>query len=183
MLKIALFIVVVAQVASAQTTTWKGLRFGMKEADVRKEYPASFEKKLIEQGEFALLDRNQTLAGSKATEELYFDKSGKLEQIDLSLPDDPFAADSDTSAAGSSLAVVSMVSQKLVEKYGVAIAQEGRCEVPSMEKALLPSSKVKIFVCKSLWKADGQTINMYCTIRNQRLSSLALVYKPIESDI
>jgi hypothetical protein len=93
---------------------------------------------------------------------------------------DPFATDTDrTSAAGSSLALISVVNAKRVEKYGASFSQEGKCDVTAAD--LVPTGKT--YTCASLWKSDGQTIHMYWVVKNNRVSSLALVYKPLESDI
>ena len=173
-----LLIVLAAEGVSFAQATWKGLRFGMSEADVRKEYPASFEKKPIENGEFALLDRDQKLAGWQATAELYFDKSGKLEQIDLSTKHPPTDEPNTSSGAGSSLAVISVVTDKLVEKYGPSISQDGTCEVTATDFLTR-----KMFTCERLWKSEGETIQMYFTVKDELISSLALVYKPLANDI
>jgi hypothetical protein len=165
-LKIALLILMAAEVASAQTT-WKGLKFGMSEADVRATYTASFEKKPLDTGGFALIDRGQELAGSKATAQLDFDKNGKLEQIDL------------TMEAGSSLATVGFLTDKLVEKYGASVSQEGHCDLTA-DDLVAPS---KMFTCTRLWKSDGQTITWYWAVKNKLISLCALVYRPLASDI
>ena len=177
MLKIALLILMTAEIASAQTT-WKGLRFGMTEADVRKAYHASLELKRNEKGELSLLDRNQKLAGTQATAEFYFGKSGKLEQIGLSMKD-PFAAKPDT-AAGSSLAVIETLNDELVQKYGASISRKGTCDLTAED---LVNARIPIFTCESLWKSGGQTIKMFWVVEKERISSLALVYEPLASDI
>jgi hypothetical protein len=178
MLKIALFILMAAEIASAQTT-WKGLRFGMGEVDVRKEYPASFEKKPLQNGGFALLDRGQKLAGSQATAELFFDKNGKLEQIDLSMKD-PFTGEPNSSpAAGSTLAVISILTDKLVEKYGASTTQKGTCELTAAD--LVPPDRV--FTCDRLWRSDDQTIDMYFVVARKLITSFTLEYKPLATDI
>jgi hypothetical protein len=179
MLKIALMMILTAaQIASAQTT-WKGLRFGMSEAEVRKQYPASFVKKPIQNDEFELVDRDQKLVGQSASAELFFDKAGKLEQISLDM--EPLADDIEaTKAAGSSLAVIQMLNKQLVEKYGQATSANGKCDLAAED---LLSKSVPIFTCESLWKSAGETINLIWVVKKMRISTLGLVYKPLASDI
>jgi hypothetical protein len=179
MLKAAALLIVwmSTQMASAQATTWKGLRFDMSETEVRKQYPASFEKKPIQNGESELVDRNQKLAGQPASAELFFDKSGKLDQISLSM--EPIAEEIDSSkAAGSSLALIDMLNRQLVEKYGQAVSKSGKCD-PTAEDFL---SK-PIFTCQSMWKSAGETINLIWVVKKMRISTLGLVYKRLDSDI
>jgi hypothetical protein len=179
MLKIALMMILTAaQIASAQTT-WKGLRFGMSEAEVRKQYPAVFEKKPIQNDEFALVARDQKLVGEPASAELFFDKDGKLDQISLDI--EPLADDIEaTKAAGSSLAIIQMVNKQLVEKYGQATSTHGKCDLAAED---LISKAVPIFTCDSLWKSEGQTVNLLWVVKKMRISMLGLVYKPLASDI
>jgi hypothetical protein len=176
--KTTLLILTASAIAAAQTT-WKGLKFGMSEADVRKEYQGSLEKKLVENGAYELFDRDQKLLKWPATAGLYFEKSGKLSLIEVFM-NDPFAAESGTLATGSSFAVMSVVTDGLVEKYGKWISEDGECQLTIHHVVYNPR---KIFTCKKLWKSDGQTISMYWSVENQRLSFLALTYKPLPSDL
>jgi len=173
-----LFVLMIGQVSFAQTT-WKGLRFGMSEADLRKEYTASLEKNLTENGEFKLTDKNQELYGSRATAEFYFDKDGKLSMIELFMKD-PFAGMS--TATGASLALVSDFPKRLVEKYGVPVSQEGDCEDWTAEIAVT-SYQGKIFSCDKRWRSDGQTIKMYWAVHNPTISFFSISYEPLPSDI
>jgi hypothetical protein len=177
-LKVAILLLVIVDVAAAQTT-WKGLRFGMTATDVRKSYPAPLVQKRAENGDLSLLDQNQKLAGIRSTAEFYFGKSGKLEQIGLSMKD-PFASKSDTDAAGSSLAVIETVNDQLVEKYGAAVSQKGHCGLTADD---FVSARIPIFTCERLWKSSGQTIKMFWVVKDDRISSLALVYEPLSGDI
>ena len=171
-------ILIAAHMASAQTT-WKGLRFGMSEAEARKQYPAQLEKKSIENGEFELVDRNQKLIDKPASAKLFFDKSGKLDQISLEM--EPFAVDVDASkAAGSSLAVIEILNKQLVEKYGQATSKEGKCDVIAED---FLSESQPTFTCDSLWKSAGETVNLIWVVKKMRISDLGLVYKPLASDI
>lgn len=178
MLKIILLIFTAAEIAAAETN-WKGLRFGMSDADVRKVYPASFEKKPTENGAYELLDHDQKLSKWPATAGLYFDNTGKLSLIELFM-EDPFA-NSGSSATGSSFAVMSVLTDSLVEKYGKSISQKGECELTIHD--VVYSQPEKLFTCEKLWKSAGQTISMYWSVRNQCLSFFALTYKPLPSDI
>jgi hypothetical protein len=179
MSKTILLILMAAQVASAQTT-WKGLRFGMSEADVRKEYSASLEKETTEDGEFQLSDANQELFGSRAMALFFFDRNGKLSQIELFMKD-PFADKAGTGATGSSLALISEMPKKLIEKYGVSVSQKGECDLAAED--IFENPPTKIFTCDKLWRSDGQTIDMYWSVGNQRVAFFAITYKPLPSDI
>ncbi len=133
MLKIILLILTASATAAAQTT-WKGLKFGMSEAELRKEYQGSLEKKLVQNGEYELFDKDQKLLKWPAT-------------------------------AGP---------------YGKWISEDGECQLTIHDVVYNPR---KIFTCKKLWKSDGQTISMYWSVENQRLSFFALTYKPLPSDL
>ena len=77
MFRIVLLGLIVVEAASAQTT-WKGLRFGASEADVRKEYQGTLQKKPTEDGQLVLLDEDQKLSNQRATAGLYFASSGEF---------------------------------------------------------------------------------------------------------
>jgi hypothetical protein len=170
---------IVVQAVSAQTT-WNGLRFGASEADVRKEYQGVLQKKPTEDGRFILLDENQKLANQRAMAALHFDKSGKLNLIEVFLKD-PFAAESGASATGSSFSIISVVGDHLAEKYGKPITEEGKCQLTIRDVVYNPPQE--IFLCDKMWKSEGQTISLFWSIENQRLSFYGLTYKPLPSDI
>lgn len=177
------YIVVLAwiflEAASAQTT-WKGLRFGTSEPDVRKEYQGTLQKKLTDDGQLALWDEDQKLLDQRATAGLHFDKSGKLAFIEVFLKN-PFVSAPGTSAIGKSLAIITVLGENLAEKYGKPITEEGECRVTAGE--VVSSAPETIFTCKKMWKSEGQTINLFWSIDNQRLSYYGLLYKPLPSDI
>jgi hypothetical protein len=81
--------------------------------------------------------------------------------------------------AGSSLATVGFLTDKLVEKYGASVSQEGHCDLTA-DDLVAPS---KMFTCTRLWKSDGQTITWYWAVKNKLISLCALVYRPLASDI
>ena len=74
--------------------TWKGLRFGMSEAEVRKTYGATLQKEVTDQREMVLVDGAIELLGAalsvRARAEFSLGKAGKLEVINL-IVKDPFA--------------------------------------------------------------------------------------------
>lgn len=154
----------------------------MKEADVRKNYPASFEKKLIDKASLRSLTQTRRWLASRLRRSFTLTKTAGWSKLICRYPMNRCRRFRGF-RGGVVLCCCNNGLRSTRRKYGLAIAQDGRCDVAAIDKALLAGSKVKIFVCKSLWRSQGQTINMYCTIRSGRLSSLALIYKPLESDI
>ncbi len=175
---IVLLALTLLEVASAQST-WKGLRFGASEADVRKEYEGTLQKKLSDDGRLVLVDVDQKLADQRATADLHFDKNGKLTMIELYLKD-PFAAERRTDAIGSSFAVITVLGNSLAEKYGKPVTEEGECRL-SIEDVV--NNSQKIFSCNKMWRSGEQTISLYWSIRFQRLFFYGLDYKPLPSEI
>ena len=94
---------------------------------------------------------------------------------------DPLLTASGTSATGGSFAAISVLTEELVQKYGEPISSEGECGLTIEDVIYSPPQK--IFTCKKLWKATDQTIQLYWSVEHQRLSFLALDYKPLPSDI
>src|ERR1700722_15969073 len=91
---------------SAQAT-WKGLRFGMSEDEVRKTYSGTLRKEFTDQHETVLVDDNLELLGAglsvPAKARLSLGKAGKLEVINL-VAEKPFDTEKDQKAAsGASL--------------------------------------------------------------------------------
>jgi hypothetical protein len=175
----------VSCVAFAQTT-WQGLKFGMSEQDARKQYQRTLEKVPAADGSFQLVDSAQKLtggnpdAGWQAAAHLYFDKGSKLAHIEVVMTD-PLLTASGTSATGDSFAAISVLTEKLVQKYGEPISHEGECGLTVEDVFYSPPQK--IFSCKKLWRAADQTIQLDWSVQYQRLRFFSLEYEPLPSDI
>lgn len=173
-----MFCLSVACVGFAQST-WQGLKFGMSEQDVRSQYQGTLEKVPSADGGFQLVDTAQKLtgenpnAGWQAAAHLHFDKSAKLASIEVVMTDRP-----DT---GDSFAAISVLTDKLVQKYGVPISSDGECGTTIEDVVYNPPQK--IFTCKKLWKVIDQTIQLYWSVQYQKLSFFGLDYEPLPKDI
>lgn len=150
----------------------------MSEQDVRKLNQGTFEK--VPSGEgFELIDTAQKLAGGdpdagwKASAHLHFDKGGTLASIEVVMTDKP-----DT---GGSFAAISVMTDRLVKKYGEPTSQDGECGLTIDD--VFNSPPQKTFACTKLWRAGGQTIQLYWSVQYQKLSFLGLEYDPLPSDI
>jgi hypothetical protein len=172
-------ILMTAEIVLAQTT-WKGLKFGMSEADLRKDYTGSVEKLPADADGFILVDKNQKVDSWAAEANFLFDAHGKLSQIRL-IMNDPFAAESDSKAIALALAVTDVIPKRLVERYGVPTSRTGECALTAEDLVL--SKPGKIFTCDQLWRSDGQTIDMYWSVHNPNLKLLEITYKPLPADL
>jgi hypothetical protein len=158
--------------------TWRGLRFGTNEAEVRKAYQGTLkadQEKSNKYGRFILSDEDQTLASQPATADLFFDESGKLNEVELMLRE-PLG-----SGTGESFAVIGFIDRELTEKYGKPTTQKGECGLTIDD--VVANRPQKIFVCEKMWRSEGQTIGLYWSIQDKRLKSCFLNYKPLPSDI
>lgn len=162
-------------------TTWRGLRFGMSEADVRKAYGGTLRKEVSEAQETVLVDDNRELLGAalsvRAKVDLSLGKAGKLEVINITA-ENPFSEQRDaTSASGSSLAAITELTTRLEDKYGKPITEEGQCKLTA--EMLIGR---KPLLCKAMWKSEGQNIKMFWSVFDGRLKDFVLSYKPLPQD-
>jgi len=176
-----LLVVLVADGASFAQSTWKGLRFGMSEAEVRTTYTGVLRKEVTENQETVLVDDSYELLGPAlsvpAKVELSLGKTGKLEVINITAKN-PFANEKDeASASGSTLAAVNEVTQRLTDKYGKPLTEEGQCELTA--EMLLDRKPV---FCNDTWKFEGQNIKMFWSVFDGRLSDFILSYQPVPTD-
>jgi len=163
-------------------STWKGLRFGMSEADVRAAYGKPLQKEVNETQETVLVDDTFELlpppVSVPATVRLSLGKSGKLEVINIIAKESPFANEKDeASASGSTLAVVEQVTSSLVEHYGKALTEEGECKLTA--EMLMNHTPV---VCNAVWRSEGQKIEMAWSVFDGRLKNFILSYQPLPTD-
>jgi hypothetical protein len=177
---ILLIVLAVDGVSFAQST-WKGLRFGMSEAEVRKTYTGALHIVVNENQETVLVDDSVELLGAalsvRASVRLSLGKAGKLEVINI-IAENPFATEKDeTSAIGSSSAAISELTNRLIDKYGKPLTQEGSCNL-TVDMLLTR----KMFLCNDMWKSNGQNIKMHWFVRNGRLSNFFLSYQPEPTD-
>lgn len=173
-------LVVFAAHGTAQIT-WKGLRFGMSEAEVRKTYGKELQREVTDQRETVLVDDALELLGAplniRARAEMSLGKGGKLEVINL-ITKDPFSNEKDrTSASGSSLAAIREFMTRLTDKYGQPIVEEGQCKLTA---EMLMSDKPVL--CNRTWKSEGQNVKMFWSIFDGRLRDFIVAYKPIGSE-
>lgn len=157
----------------------------MSENDVRKQYQGTLEKVPWAGGSFQLVDKAQRLtggnpnAGWQAAAHFYF-KSGKLASVEVVMTD-PLLTSSGSSATGDSFAAISVLTDKLVRKYGEPTSQEGECGLTIEDVVYSPPQK--IFSCTKLWKTADQTVQLYWSVEHQKLSFFGLEYEPLPSDI
>lgn len=181
MRKIFLIAFAVHGVLFAQTT-WKGLRFGMSEAEVRKAYGGELHKEVSESQNVILVDNLELLRAPlkmRAKVELSLGKGDKLEVINI-IAKDAFADEkSETNAKGATLAAVNELTTRLTDKYGNPTTEEGKCK-PTAEMLL---DNQNLLSCSKMWRSEGQNVKMFWSIRNGRLSAFILAYKPFPADI
>jgi hypothetical protein len=180
--RFAFLLLLISALASAQTT-WRGLRFGTDEAEVRKVYQGTLQNDqelLTKYGRIVLTDRDQKLADQRATAHLYFNKSGGLDEVELMLQE-PFATEPANSAIPKSFAFITILDQELAEKYGKPTTREGECGLTIGD--VVENRPQKIFLCNKMWKSEGQTISLHWSVQNQRLLSYFLNYKPLPKEI
>src|ERR1035438_5325956 len=176
-----LLIVLAVEGASLAQSTWKGLRFGMSEAEVRKTYGGTLRKEVTERQETVLVDDSVELLGAalsvRAMVDLSLGKAGKLEVINI-IAEKPFANEKDeTSASGSSLAAIEELTRRLIDKYGKPLTEEGQCRLTA--EMLLSRKPV---LCNDMWKSEGQNIKMFWSVFDGRLRAFVLSYKPVPTD-
>ena len=177
---ILLIVLAVDGVSFAQTT-WKGLRFGMSEAEVRKTYTGALSKEVTENQETVLVDDSVELLGAalsvRARVRLSLGKVGKLEEISI-IAKDPFSNEKDdVSAGGASKAAIEEITSRLIDKYGKPLTEEGQCGLTTEQ--ILSHKPV---LCNDMWKSEGQNIKMFWSVFDGRLRDLILSYQPVPTD-
>lgn len=178
--RIVLIVLAAGQVMFAQST-WKGLRFGMSEVDVRKTYGGTLHKEVTKAQETVLVEDSVELLGAalsvRAQVRLSLGKGDKLEVINI-VAENPFANDKDeTNASGSSLGAIDELTRRLVDKYGKPLTEEGQCKLTA--EMLLSRKPV---LCNDMWKSEGQNIKMFWSVFNGRLRNFVLSYQPVPTD-
>jgi hypothetical protein len=176
-----LLIVLAVEGVSFAQSTWKGLRFGMSEAEARKTYGGTLRKEVTEGQETVLVDDSVELLGAalsvRAEVRLSLGKAGKLEVINI-IAKNPFANEKDqSSASGSSLAAVTELTSRLTDKYGKPVTEDGDCRLTA---EMLLSRKPAL--CNDMWKSEGQNIKMFWSVFDGRLRDFLLSYKPVPAD-
>jgi hypothetical protein len=176
-----LLIVLAAEGVSFAQSTWKGLRFGMSETEVRKTYTGALRKEVTQLQETVLVDDSVELLGTalsvRASVRLSLGKAGKLEVINI-IAKNPFATEKDeASASGSSLAAIKELTSRLIDKYGKPLTEEGQCDLTV--DMLLTGKPV---LCNDMWKSEGQNIKMYWSVFGGRLRDFILSYEPVPTD-
>lgn len=161
-------------------STWHGLKFGMSETEIRQAYQGTLQAQVGPSGGRMLVDTNQKLSVWKATAYLHLDDDGKLASVEVIMKD-PFALQSTTSALGLSFAVIPVLNDELVQKYGRPVTATGDCNATIDD--VLRDQPDAVFNCEKLWRANAQTINMSWSISSQRLSFWSIEYKPLPTDI
>jgi hypothetical protein len=162
-------------------STWKGLRFGMSEVEIRKTYGAALRREVNGKQEAVLVDDSVELLGAtlsvRARVELFLGKAGKLEVINI-IAKSPFADEkNETNAGGSSLAAIEELTRRLVSKYGKPLTEEGQC---GLTAEMLLSRKPAL--CNDMWKSEGENITMFWSVFDRRLKDFVLSYKPVPTD-
>src|SRR5260370_27452228 len=147
MLKLLLFLLMLHSPVIAQST-WRGMRFGMTEAEVRKVYEGIGEYALYK-GEDYLQDGNQLLKTMVAR--VRFMLTGKAEtlnRIEITSTN-PFAKlAAGPPAAGPSLTAIRLVSSDLAEKYGKPVTEEVEC---SLTAAIVVLQNTRPCTCTRRW--------------------------------
>jgi hypothetical protein len=162
-------------------STWKGLRFGMSEAEVRKTYGGTSRKEVTGRQETVLVDESVELLGAalsvRAKVDLSLGQAGKLEVINI-IAENPFANEKDeTNASGSSLGAIEELTRRLIDKYGKPLTEEGQCKLTA--EMLLSRKPV---LCNDMWKSEGQNIKMSWSVFDGRLRNFVLSYQPVPTD-
>lgn len=172
-------------VALAAQETWNGYRFGMAEAEVQKRYTSTLSKKSYDDGETTLSDdkmrwklRYSTLEMEATVSFLFQDG---LKQISI-WTDNPFANNpSESSASGSSLAVIHAIDRSLSEQYGKPTTETG--DGCGITVEMIISRPRHPFSCDKMWRVDGQNIKSSWSVISGRLSSLSITYGPIQKNV
>ncbi len=163
-------------------STWKGLRFGMSETEVRNTYGKALQKQVNEAQETDLVDDNFELLPAPlnvpARVGLSLGKSGKLEVINIIAKENPFANEKDdASASGSTLALIDEMTSRLVDRYGKPLTEEGECKLTV--EMLLNHTPV---VCHAVWRSEGQKIEVAWSVFDGRLKNFIPSYQPVPTD-
>jgi len=153
----------------------------MSEAEVRKTYGGTLREEVSKAQETVLVDDNRELLGAalsvRAKVDLSLGKAGKLQVINI-IAQNPFADEkNETSASGSSLAAIVELTNRLTDKYGKPITEEGQCKLTA---EMLMSHKPVL--CNTMWKSEGQNIKMFWSVFDGRLRDFILSYKPVPAD-
>jgi len=153
----------------------------MSEAEVRKAYAGMLHKEVGGTQETVLVDDSLELLGAalsvRARAELSLGKVGKLEVINI-IAKNPFADERNSdSASGSSLAAIAELTDRLTDKYGKPITEEGQCK-PTAEMLISHQP----LLCNKMWKSEGQNIKMFWSVFHARLRDFVLSYKPVPPD-
>jgi hypothetical protein len=177
---IVIFALCLVVEASNAQTTWKGLKFGMTEEEVRKVFSSTLDKENLAKGRYALLNRSQNLFDTRATAKFYFSADGKLDMISVFMLD-PFANDPNPNQAeAKTIEIIETANKELTGKYGNPLSVEGDCAV-TVESVM--SSPTGILICDKLFKSEGQGISLGYSVKHERLSTLGITYKPLSSEI
>lgn len=156
---------------SAQST-WKGLRFGMSEEEILKEYKGALRKQISEKSETQLVTENVELwpsvSGSEAViaEGRFTLGSGnKLQLIDLTVRPENISS--------TTLAMTSLLAQRISEKYGQPVSMKGECNAT-------PATLIRslLLTCIQSWKGEGQTIRLIWAVTRGRFTNLSITYAP-----
>jgi hypothetical protein len=163
-------------------STWKGLRFGMSEAEVRATYGKALQREVNETQETVLVDDAFELLPAPlsvpASVRLSLGKSGKLEVINIIAKESPFANEKDeASASGSTSAVIDEMTSRLVDRYGKPLTEEGECKLTA--EMLMNHTPV---VCHAVWRSEGQKIEVAWSVFDGRLKNFVLSYQPVPTD-
>jgi hypothetical protein len=174
-----LIIVAICTVAGHAQETWRGLSFGMSEAQVRGVYSGTLTKADgVGNIAFRLVNSNDKLFSYPLEVTLDFDVKGKLFYVDLSLPDDLYS--SDPEATPKSFATVQFIDDNLVQKYGTPSTADG-CLASIPEVNSKPAESV--FTCNKVWRAQGQNVTLFWSLKNRRIHLLRLTYAPLQNDL
>jgi len=169
--------------APAQTT-WGGLKFGMSQAEVRKQYNKPLNEADSERGP-ALNDTivnwnwypEATSARLKATFSpsakvtfIFDNVSNRLRQIEL-VVQKPYDGDSYT----RTWLFIDQMTDGLTAKYGLPVIVRGDGCEHSGEDHVFKTPKPNL-TCKRMWRGDGQSITMTWFTDKGSLSLLVLEY-------
>jgi hypothetical protein len=176
-----LLIMLAAEGVSFAQSTWKGLRFGMSEAVVRKTYTGALRKEVTENQVTVLVDDSVELLGAalsvRASVRLSLGRAGKLEEINI-IAKEPFSNEKDdVSAGGASKAAIEEITSRLIDKYGKPLTEEAQCSLTTEQ--ILSHKPV---LCNEMWKSEGQNIKMYWSVFDGRLKALIVSYEPVPTD-
>jgi hypothetical protein len=185
--------------------TWKGLRFGMSEEEIRKAYPGNLAKKpknspdetvLVDEGYKLLGDSPYSALVPHANAKLLLEKDGKLKEVIIST--DTTNPDQTT----ETMTTIEETSKGLVERYGMPIKEglsavggrngiiegkqcpyiHGGSDLENMGKLTDLLLGSKLTTCQVTWRADGQTIELYWNLKDGGLSLFYISYKPTPTD-